>query len=104
MEKVAIIVETREHKALPFVLNNVMSVLPDDWKLQIFHGSENIDYIKNIIKDTDYFDRTKLDNLHIDSITADESSLEIMLTEDFWERVIGETVLYFECDSMLCPN
>ena len=45
MTKVAVIVETRKHKALPFVLNNVMSVLPDDWKLQIFHGSNNIDYI-----------------------------------------------------------
>ena len=31
MKKVAVIVETREHKALPFVLNNVMSILPDDW-------------------------------------------------------------------------
>ena len=27
-----------------------------------------------------------------------------MLTEDFWNRVSAETVLYFECDSMLCPN
>ena len=27
-----------------------------------------------------------------------------MLTTDFWEKVIGETVLYFECDTMLCPN
>ena len=104
MSKVAVIVETRKHKALPFVLNNVMSVLPDDWKLQIFHGSNNIDYINDIIMDTEYFDKVKLSNLYIDSITADDSSLEIMLTEYFWKRVIGETVLYFECDSMLCPN
>ena len=104
MTKVAVIVETRKHKALPFVLNNVMSVLPDDWKLQIFHGSNNIDYINDIIMDTEYFDKVKLSNLYIDSITADDSSLEIMFTEYFWKRVIGETVLYFECDSMLCPN
>ena len=43
-------------------------------------------------------------NLGIDSISADDSSLEIMLTEDFWNKVVGETVLYFECDTMLCPN
>ena len=24
--------------------------------------------------------------------------------EDFWNQIIGETVLYFECDSMLCFN
>ena len=49
MSKVAIIIETRKHKALEFVLNNVMSNLPDDWKLQIFHGIDNIEYIQNIL-------------------------------------------------------
>ena len=49
MSKVAIIIETRKHKALEFVLNNVMSNLPDEWKLQIFHGIDNIEYIQNII-------------------------------------------------------
>ena len=44
MSKVAIIVETRKHMALSFVLNNVMSILPDEWKLQIFHGLNNLDY------------------------------------------------------------
>mgnify|MGYP006183986685 CR=1 FL=1 len=48
MNKVAVIVETREHKALPFVLNNVMSILPDDWGLQIFHGSNNLEYVKEV--------------------------------------------------------
>ena len=43
MTKVAVIVETRKHKALPFVLNNVMSILSDEWNLQIFHGSNNLD-------------------------------------------------------------
>ena len=107
MEKVAVIVETREHKALPFVLNNFMSVLPDDWRLQIFHGSNNLDYIKEVIRKDELLEGledTVFTNLGIDSITADDSSLEIMLTEDFWNKVVGETVLYFECDSMLCPN
>ena len=48
MKKVAVIVETREHKALPFVLNNVMSILPDNWGLQIFHGSNNLDYVEKV--------------------------------------------------------
>ena len=107
MEKVAVIVETREHKALPFVLNNFMSVLPDDWRLQIFHGSNNLDYIKEVIRKDELLEGledTVFTNLGIDSITADDSSLEIMLTEDFWNKVVGETVLYFECDTMLCPN
>tara|TARA_R110000824_G_scaffold140184_5_gene305913 strand:+ start:198 stop:326 length:129 start_codon:yes stop_codon:yes gene_type:complete len=42
MEKIAIIVETRKHKALEFVLNNVMNTLPKEWGLQIFHGLDNL--------------------------------------------------------------
>tara|TARA_B110000211_G_scaffold62569_1_gene71253 strand:+ start:2596 stop:3333 length:738 start_codon:yes stop_codon:yes gene_type:complete len=107
LSKVAVIVETRENDALPFVINNVMSILPDDWSLQIFHGSNNLDYIKEVIRKDELLEGledTVFTNLGIDSITADDSSLEIMLTEDFWNKVVGETVLYFECDSMLCPN
>ena len=105
MNKVAVIVETREHKALPFVLNNVMSILPDDWGLQIFHGSNNLEYVKKVTNTKLLKSREVIfSDLKMDSISADDSSLEIMLTEDFWNQVWAETVLYFECDSMLCPN
>ena len=106
MNKVAIIVETRKHKALPFVLNNVMSILPKDWSLQIFHGTSNLDYIEEVIEKDNFLsnikDKIGFSNLNIESITADDSSLDIMLTEKLWSEVIGEIVLYFECDSMLC--
>ena len=102
MSKVAVIVETREHKALPFVLKNVMSVLPNEWELQIFHGLSNRDYV---IESTRELNRQiHFSNLQIDSISAVDSSLEIMLTNNFWNQVVGETVLYFECDTMLCVN
>ena len=41
---------------------------------------------------------------NIVNISQQDTSLEIMLSENFWNQVIAETVLYFECDSMLCPN
>ena len=106
MKKVAIIVETRKHKALPFVLNNVMSILPDDWALQIFHGTNNFEYVVDIIKSNKLFDSKKvyIYDLGIESIKQQETSLKIMLNKKFWEGVVGETVLYFECDTMLCPN
>lgn len=104
MNKVAVVVETREHKAMPFVLDNVMSILPDEWNLQIFHGSNNFDYINEVIDVTEYSDKVTLTNLNIDNISQQDTSLKIMLSENFWNQVIAETVLYFECDSMLCPN
>ena len=93
MRKVAVIVETRKHKALPFVLNNVMSNLSDEWRLQIFHGTGNSEYISEIIQNDEVLQsinmlgRIGLSNLNIDSISADDSSLGIMLTEDFWNRI-----------------
>ena len=102
MKKVAVIVETREHKALPFVLENVTSVLPKDWELQIFHGTTNKEYVKECTKQIK--NKVHMSSLGIDEITADDSSLQIMLTKSFWDKVVGEIVLYFECDSMLCVN
>ena len=106
MSKVAVIVETREHYAFPFVINNVMSILPEDYSLQVFHGTSNYDYVYDSVEnDMTLLDReVEFTNLGIESVTQEGSSLEIMLKTDFWEKVVGETVLYFECDSMLCPN
>ena len=106
MSKVAVIVETREHDAFPFVINNVMSILPEDYSLQVFHGTSNYDYVYDSVEnDMTLLDReVEFTNLGIESVTQEGSSLEIMLKTDFWEKVVGETVLYFECDSMLCPN
>ena len=107
MSKVAVIVETRKHKALSFVSENVMSNLPNEWKLQIFHGLNNLQYINNILEKNQFLksikERITLTSLNIESITQEDSN-KIMLSEDFWNSVNGETILYFECDSMLCPN
>ena len=46
----AIIIEPRNHKALPFVVNNVIDNLSNDWNVIIFHGNMNINYVKNIVK------------------------------------------------------
>jgi hypothetical protein len=103
MLKSVVLVETREHKALPFVLDNLTSVLPDEWKIQIFHGNNNLDYINNIIVEKELVDRTTFTDLKIDSVSQIDSS-ELMLSEWLWESMIGDIILYFECDSILCPN
>ena len=93
MSKVAVIVEPRKYKAIPFVLNNVMSNLPEEWSLQIFHGNNNLEYIKDIIDSDNFLSKIKnkiiFNNLNIDSITQEETNLGIMLTEKLWNNVIG---------------
>ena len=103
MSKVALIIETREHKALPFVIDSVMNQLDDDWKLQIFHGTGNANYVKRITN-RKYFDRTITTNLGFDSLPQWPESNDLMVTEALWEQCEGDTILYFEADSMICPN
>ena len=103
MSKVALIIETREHEALPFVIDSVMNQLDDDWKLQIFHGTGNANYVKRITN-RKYFDRTITTNLGFDSLPQWPESNDLMVTEALWEQCEGDTILYFEADSMICPN
>ena len=82
MSKVAVIVETREHDAFPFVINNVMSILPDDWSLQVFHGTSNYDYVYDSVENdmTLLWKEVEFTNLGIDSILCPNSEHKV---EDF---------------------
>ena len=101
MKKGAVIVETREHKALPFVFDNVMSILSDEWSLQIFHGNKNFEYVNNICKDNNL--DAVFSNLKVNDLEHDEY-VELFTSKKFWESCEGETILIFQADSMLCPN
>ena len=103
MSKVALIIETREHKALPFVIESVMDKLSEDWKLQIFHGTGNVDYVKKIT-DNELYDRTILTSLGFENLPQWPESNELMVSETLWNQCEGDTILYFEADSMACPN
>ena len=42
IQNIAVIIEPRQHKALYHVVNNVLSVLPLDWNIRIYHGTKNL--------------------------------------------------------------
>ena len=93
MKKIVVLVETRKHKALEFILLNICTVLNKEWKIQIFHGLDNYKYIQNIINNNSLKNRVILTNLNISSVTQEDSS-KIMLSVNFWNQVQGETILY----------
>ncbi len=109
MRKIAFITEPRKHKALKFVLENFSSLLPNEWKIQINHGTENIDYIKSIIDNSsvlsniDSENRLILHNLNVKNLKHEEESA-LSKSEEFWNSIDGDLLLKFECDTMLCPN
>ena len=92
MSKVALIIETREHEALPFVIDSVMNQLDDDWKLQIFHGTGNANYVKRITN-RKYFDRTITTNLGFENLPQWPESNDLMVTEALWEQCEGYYII-----------
>jgi len=109
MKKIAFVSEPRRHKALKFVLENFLSVLPDEWYVQVNHGTHNIDYLKSIIDKSEIISNAKsknrllLYNLGVENMTHKNES-DLLRTEKFWDNIDGDLLLKFECDSMLCPN
>ena len=101
----AIIVEPREHKALSFVLNNYLENLSDEWGVVICHGTKNIEYINNIILDdlSKYRDRIRLVNLQVDNLNTDQLN-KLLTSEKFYDYIPTEIFLFFQTDSMICPQ
>ena len=109
MKKIAFLSEPRRHKALKFVLENFLSILPKEWYVQVNHGTHNIDYIKSIVDESkilseaDTNGRFLLYNLGVENMTHKDES-DLLRTEGFWDNIDGDLLLKFECDTMLCPN
>ena len=102
VENIAIIVEPREHQLLVPIIENAMSVLGDSWKIQIFHGTENGNFIRNSslsskIKEGQIY----LSQLNRSNITVSNYN-DLLLSRHFWDNVLGERVLVFQTDSILC--
>jgi hypothetical protein len=96
----AIIIEPRRHKALPFVLNNFLNNLSDEWNIIIFHGNCNIDYVKNSVNNLEKKDRINLVNLNINNLNHITYS-NLFLSTGFYNYIPTETFLVFQTDSMI---
>lgn len=101
----AIIVEPRiDHKFLSVIknhlyfLNETMSNIK--WGLQIFHGTDNQDFLFDILKD---INNIKYTNTGIKNFTKLEYNQYIKSSE-FWSLVEGKKVLTFQLDTLLLRN
>ena len=99
----AIIIEPRKHKALYFVLNNVCDCLSDEWKIILFHGSENILYSIDIVEKLNilYNNRISLVNLDIINLNFYEYSGLLMTRSIIYDYIETEIFLVFQSDSMI---
>ena len=101
----AVIIEPRLHPDLLTVIKSTMYHLnetnsPNKWGLQIFHGNQNEEIVKNIQLS---FDNVITTNMNVDNLTNIEHS-EYMESVDFWGKVKGKKALIFQTDSLLLRN
>lgn len=103
-DKIAVIVEPRKHKNLVNVILNFVSILPDDWKIKLFHGNTAYDFIMNS-KLKDLYDSNKLllQKLDVDNLNGATYS-DLFKTKKFWLDCLAENILIFQTDSILCSK
>lgn len=102
--KVAVIVEPRPHRALRFVIDNVVENLDESWKIQVFHGTKNEAFVRRTLCDYIADGRIQLVNIGINNFPNTHLYSHYMKSPEFWSQVDGEHVLTFQTDSMFLKN
>ena len=108
-ENTAVIVETREHEMLSYVVANVASNLPD-WTLYLFHTDENSQYVRNlpVLKKLQKLRRLRLLSLgNLTKLFHGVSSIRafyncLLRSPAFWSCSSAKNILLFQTDSVLC--
>lgn len=104
-EGTAVIIEPRKHKALGFVLKNILENLSNHWLIQIYNGKLNKEYTESIIRETlpEYANRISLIDLDVDNLTHHQYN-QLLLDKEFIGKIPTETFLIFQTDSMINPR
>lgn len=97
--KLAVIVEPRDHPLLEPVIRNVMYFLPD-WNLAVITVAPTADKLKLKLPNWEYrLFYLSVDNLNSDTYTA------LFRSSDFWEKIGPEEhILIFQTDSLILNN
>jgi hypothetical protein len=97
----AIIIETREHKALEFVLKNFLSTI--DAPFLIFCGNLNKTFCENLFAGplAEYSTRVRIINMGIDTMKWTEYNRYVSTNRHFYNEIKTEHFLLFQTDTML---
>ena len=100
---VAVIVEPREHKYLIPVVLNFIENLPNETQIQIFHGTKNINFIKNGLNEYIKSGKIKMTNLGKENLLIKDYN-NLLTSKKFWNQIKGENILIFQTDTCLCSK
>ena len=100
---VSVIVEPRKHEFLIPIIKDTLKKIPQNTKIQIFHGTNNLDFIKKNLEKEINSGRIILTNLNKENIDRQYYS-DLFTSKEFWDQIDGEHILIFQTDSCLCSN
>jgi hypothetical protein len=98
-ECTAVIVEPRKHPALSYVLQNFVTYLPDGWKILIFHGNQNKEFVHDILAHLPPRFLKPIE-LNIDNLTIKQYNA-ILMSSAFYKCIPTETMLIFQTDTII---
>lgn len=102
-ECTCIIIEPRRHKALEFVLRNMLENTMNSWPIIVFHGTNNGDYVKEIV-DRIKTQRIQLIQLNVDNLNQKTYSELLASSNIIYEHIHTKYLLIFQTDSMIFPQ
>ena len=103
----AVIVEMTKHNAVSFVMQNFLNNLSAEWSFVIIHGSDNKEYLENVLKNElkEHCNRIQLIHLFINIIPGDINKNEkydyIWKYKSIYDYIPTETFLIFNTNSLI---
>ena len=99
----AFIIEPRKHKALHFVLHNMLDCLSNEWKIILFHGLNNEAYAMDIYNTLNDLYPNRLQFVKLDIINLNQKTYSELLANrlDIYNYIDTEYFLIFQTDSMM---
>jgi hypothetical protein len=100
-DPLGVIVETRPHPLLETVTRQV---LDQGITVQIFHGTENADFVADHFAGDIAAGRVHLTPMTYDTLGRDDYN-GLFLCRPFWEALVSRgKILIFQTDALLCPG
>ena len=97
----AVCIEPRKHPAMEFVLRNFMENLDHRWQFLLIHGTENEEYMTQIVKIIgDPYSRVRFTRLPVANLMIPAYN-QLMVSESFYQSIPTEMMLIFQMDTMI---
>jgi len=101
----AIIIEPRRHKALHLVLQNALECLSNEWRVVVFHGKNNREYVNHIMELlSEGEERKRVSLVQLPVHNLNQKTYSALLTNPnagIYEHIHTEYFLIFQTDTIM---